>query len=116
MPHPDAELLSLGSHLIEEEARALRAEAAFDELHNQILDRVESVATWPEDQDEWTQEDAQAYCGVLRGFSDAAGEPYHTASEDMHRVGAVRCDRRQHSGQQSENSRGAWHQGAGSAH
>src|SRR5262245_31529663 len=76
---PDAELLALGIRFIEEEAQALRAEAAFEELHNQILHNVESIATWPADPDKWTREDAAAYCSALKRFSDAAGEPYRDA-------------------------------------
>jgi len=79
LPRPDVELLALGMRFIEEEAQALRAEAAFEELHNQLLNNVESVATWPHDPHEWTREDATAYYNALKRFRDAAGEPYRDA-------------------------------------
>ena len=45
MSNPDADLLLLGVRLFEAEAEAVRADAAFDEIHNQILENVETVAT-----------------------------------------------------------------------
>src|SRR5262249_14774406 len=54
MSNPDADLLSLGVRLFEAEAEAVRADAAFDEIHNQILENVETVATWPADAEQWT--------------------------------------------------------------
>jgi hypothetical protein len=38
MSNPDADLLLLGVRLFEAEAEAVRADAAFDEIHNQILE------------------------------------------------------------------------------
>ena len=45
MSNPDADLRLLGVRLFEAEAEAVRADAAFDEIHNQILENVETVAT-----------------------------------------------------------------------
>jgi hypothetical protein len=90
MLHPDGELLALGMHFIEQDAEALRAEAAFEALLNQVLDDVKSVATWPANQDEWTREDAEAYCNALKRFSNAAGELYRGASKAADRAWARR--------------------------
>jgi hypothetical protein len=90
MLHPDGELLALGMHFIEQDAEALRAEAAFEALLNQVLDDVKSVATWPANQDEWTREDAEAYCNALKRFSNAAGELYRGASKAAGRAWARR--------------------------
>jgi len=83
MSNPDADLLLLGVRLFEAEAEAVRADAAFDEIHNQILENVETVATWPADADQWTRENTEAYVKALRQFRDAAGEPYKVASKTM---------------------------------
>jgi hypothetical protein len=79
--HPDGELLELGERFIRTAAEALRADEAFFVLHDQVLDKVEAVATWPADKDRWTQEDAKAYCVALSFFSIAAGEAYRDADK-----------------------------------
>jgi hypothetical protein len=84
----DAELLLLGARLLKEEADALRAQAVFSEMHEQILDKVESVATWPANQDRWTRKDSEAYGNALKRFSDAAGESYWAASRAADRAWA----------------------------
>ena len=88
MSNPDADLLSLGVRLFEAEAEAVRADAAFDEIHNQILENVETVATWPADAEQWTWENTEAYVKALRQFRDAAGEPYTVASKTMNKAWA----------------------------
>ena len=70
MSNPDADLLLLGVRLFEAEAEAVRADATFDEIHNQILENVETVATWPADADQWTRENTEAYVKALRQFRD----------------------------------------------
>jgi len=88
MSNPGADLLSLGVHLFEAEAEAVRADAAFDEIHNQILENVETVATWPADAEQWTRENTEAYVKALRQFRGAAGEPYTVASKTMNKAWA----------------------------